>query len=316
MILLPDKPSQAKRLAMFDFDGTLVKPKEGRRFPKNREDWEWWHSRVPDVLRDYARRRFRIVLITDQSKPWKIDMIRDVLTATGVSATVVIGIEKAEKKPNNTQFWSVFSEAKNTIRWDKSFYVGDAAGRPGDWAAVDKAFAEGINVPFFTPEQMFQDVSQPQKEQNIQKHKQESKEKTVYIMIGFPGAGKSTWVRENLQPETTVVLKGDDYKTVPSLLKAAAERHEAAPEKNIVFDTTGGTRERRAAFIAFADSIGFRAVCVWIKTDLRTALERVKQRADTKGINIPPIALYTYQKHFVVPDAEKEKCELIVSSAE
>ena len=98
MILLPPKISRSKRLAIFDFDWTMVKPKNGRRFPKDRSDWEWWNPRVPDVIRDYARRRYRIVIVTDRSKDWKIDMIRDVVEVLAIPITVVIGFEKEQKK--------------------------------------------------------------------------------------------------------------------------------------------------------------------------------------------------------------------------
>jgi hypothetical protein len=36
-----------------------------------------------------------------------------------------------------------------------SFYVGDAAGRPGDHSDADSAFAKAVGLPFFLPEAAF-----------------------------------------------------------------------------------------------------------------------------------------------------------------
>jgi hypothetical protein len=41
-----------------------------------------------------------------------------------------------------------------TLSADKaaSYYVGDAAGRPGDHAATDRKWALNVEISFFTPE--------------------------------------------------------------------------------------------------------------------------------------------------------------------
>lgn len=33
-----------------------------------------------------------------------------------------------------------------------SFFVGDAAGRPSDFAGTDRKWAENLGMPFYTPE--------------------------------------------------------------------------------------------------------------------------------------------------------------------
>jgi hypothetical protein len=35
---------------------------------------------------------------------------------------------------------------------DASFFVGDAAGRAGDFASTDRKWAVNIGIPFYTPE--------------------------------------------------------------------------------------------------------------------------------------------------------------------
>jgi bifunctional polynucleotide phosphatase/kinase len=310
MILIPDKVSKAKRLAMFDFDGTMVKPKNGRRFPKDRSDWEWWSPHVPDVIHDYVRRRFRIVLVTDQSKPWKIEMIRDVLEVLGVSATVVIGTEPETKKPHIGQFLSAIPES--SFDKTKSFFVGDAAGRPGDWADTDRRFAEAIGVRFYTPEELFRggEIERPPPPHL---DTQMWAKQHVLVMVGFPGSGKSTWAHAFAEQHPTTVsrIEGDTYKTAAAMVRAARNIHKAHPEHTLVMDATNGTRERRAAYIEFAKTIGFPVICIWVTTDLKTSLARAQAR--TTAPKVPAVALYRYQKVFEAPT--QDECTVVSISA-
>jgi len=49
--ILLNKLRRRKANAIFDFDGTLVKPKEGRRFPKDEHDWQYLRPSVPVCLK-------------------------------------------------------------------------------------------------------------------------------------------------------------------------------------------------------------------------------------------------------------------------
>jgi hypothetical protein len=40
-------------MAAFDYDWTLVNPKNANTFPKNVDDWEWIYPNVPDKLKKY-----------------------------------------------------------------------------------------------------------------------------------------------------------------------------------------------------------------------------------------------------------------------
>lgn len=44
-----DPPARTK-VALFDLDGTLIRPQGGRKYPRNASDWEWWHSKVKRYL--------------------------------------------------------------------------------------------------------------------------------------------------------------------------------------------------------------------------------------------------------------------------
>ena len=286
-VLLQSKISRRTKLAIFDFDWTIVKPKEGRKFPKDTDDWQYIRESVPKILQKFAKDH-QIVIITDQSKLWKIDQIKNVITDLGIEITAIIGIKT--KKPDPTLFRSVFPKFIS----EKGFYVGDAAGRPGDWSDKDLKFALNIGTKFYVPEEIFPLDSVPA----LPSSAKVRKEKEVIIMVGYPASGKTT-IATGL--ENYYRVDGDSLKSVPAMIKDA-KKHVS--EQSIVFDSTGLTKERRAEFVNFAKDYGLSVRVFWVQTPIDVAMERNKQRAAAGAPKVPDIAFYVYRKRFEEPKEE------------
>lgn len=60
-----NKPRHRSRVAIFDFDWTLCKPKNNKTFPKDVDDWEWLRPNVPDVIKDLYKKGFAICIATN-----------------------------------------------------------------------------------------------------------------------------------------------------------------------------------------------------------------------------------------------------------
>ncbi len=120
------------------------------------------------------------------------------------------------------------------------------------------------------------------------------------IMVGYPGAGKSTYARTL---EGYHRIDGDVHKTAAAMCRAAATALGTGPEaQSLVFDSTGGTRERRATLINWARARGLSVRIVWIQTSMEEAMRRNAGRP----MPVPKIAYYTFRKRFEPPDAEAE----------
>jgi bifunctional polynucleotide phosphatase/kinase len=313
IILHAPTVASAKPLAIFDFDGTLVKPKDGRQFPRNVSDWQYLRPSVPSTLSSYAATH-TLVIVTDQSKSWKVDMIHAVLADLALPElpTVVIGVKT--QKPSTAHFTSAFP----SFLLAGSFYVGDAAGRPGDWSDRDKAFAQALSLPFKVPEEVFpmqapapaahtpQNTSQPLTVQP-------AAHREVVIMCGYPASGKSTLASRVFEPAGYHITSGDVHKTAAKMKKDALLNGVQAG-KSVVFDSTAGTVEKRAEFIAFAAANSLPARIVWCQTPIEIAMEYNKERALGGGANVPAIAFYTFRKHFVAP-SEAEGAAVVLLPA-
>lgn len=142
-----------KKIAAFDFDWTLVKPKDRRRFPKAVDDWQWLYGTVPDKIRECYEKGYGIVVFTNQSKEWKLDQIKQAMEAVKVPLMVAVAMDKAEYKPARDLWDAVVGT--NSVAVEASFFVGDALGRPGDWAASDQQFADAIGIKAVAPEDFF-----------------------------------------------------------------------------------------------------------------------------------------------------------------
>lgn len=288
-ILQTTKRSRRTKMAMFDFDWTLVKPKNGQTFPKDAEDWQYLRKSVKPTLQTYAKTH-QIIIVTDQSKQWKVDQIQQVLEDLQIDPiTVIVGGQT--QKPDTSLFLSLFPK----IKTDKAFYVGDAAGRKGDWSDKDRVFAERLGIPFFTPEQVFP-IDTTTQQIKIKIHP--ASEREIIIMVGYPGSGKST-IAHTLHYK---VIDSDTYKT-PKRMIAEAKKHK---DQSIVFDSTGGTKEKRSAFVQYAKEEGLPVRVIWVQTPIDKAMEQNKQRAaEGKKERVPDIAFYVYKKKFEEPTEDE-----------
>lgn len=292
---------ECKKLACFDFDSTLVRPKEGRTFPKDKDDWDWFRDSVPKTIQKISKTHC-IYIFTDQTKNFKIDMIKKVCRLLGVPIRVVVGFgPKTEiKKPNPKLFTE---NVKIKFNKKQSFYVGDASGRPGSWSDVDKVFAENIGMDFKTPEDFFPDnLVRP-----INTKKYYKKTQELIIMIGYIASGKSTFAKEKFEKNGYVILSSDILKTVPRIVKQA-EIH-LKDKKSVVIDATNGKAENRKKYVELARKYKVPVRCFHFKMPIEQAMLWEEHRRALTGVAVPKVAFYVYRKHFNPPTTKE--CEII-----
>jgi len=292
--LILNRYTTSNPLSIWDFDGTIVKAKDGRPFPKNRTDWEFTRPSVPAILTKCAETH-HLVIVTDQSKPWKVDQIHDVMRDLRLDPSIVIGVKKEHQKPATTLFDTLFP----TFDKSRATYVGDAAGRKGDWSDCDKVFAEKLGVRFQVPEQVFP------LEPLVFKPIPPVSEKEVVIMMGYPASGKSTLARTLTGYH---IVDGDTLKTGPAMIKDASKH---VGTESIVFDCTASNKKKRAFFVDFAKKHGRPVRIVYVPTPIERAMEQNKQRALEGGTDVPDIAFYMFRKHFEMPTEEEGTVVLI-----
>jgi bifunctional polynucleotide phosphatase/kinase len=289
------------KLACFDYDHTLVKPKSGLTHARNVDDWEWLRAGVPNVLADYYKRGYAIVVFTNQTKPWKKDQIVQVLTDTQLPVLLAIGFDKDDKKPSPTLF-----EAAIDKKWDakSSFFAGDAGGRPNDWSDSDKVFSENVGITFKTPEEVFPF------EKRAAPAIAAATGKELVIMTGFPGSGKSTIANALAAQGGHVVLEGDVLKTPARMLKETTKALAAGT--SVVVDATHPSVAHRAAYIELAKANGAAARCIHVATSMEESLAHNEARAAETGHTVPKIVYYVYRKRFETP-TEAEGCSVLVA---
>jgi bifunctional polynucleotide phosphatase/kinase len=142
-----------EKMAAFDFDWTLVKPKGRKIFPSNVDDWQWLYPNISEKIKKYYEDDYMIVIFTNQSKIWKHKQIQIVAESMDIPIFIVVATDKCEYKPNRILLDVLIQD--NKINKEASFFVGDALGRKNDFSDSDKVFAENIGIPIYSPESFF-----------------------------------------------------------------------------------------------------------------------------------------------------------------
>ena len=165
------------RVAAFDLDDTLQKTRSGRPgyAVTDLADFAPWSDAVAPALRAIHARGDKIVIYSnhagshgamDRERAAVVRARIDAFAASvGVPMLAFCGTQKGpEKDPRGYRkplpgMWEHFARECNggvAPDLDRCFYVGDAAGRPGDHSDSDRAFARAVGVKFLTPEAFFE----------------------------------------------------------------------------------------------------------------------------------------------------------------
>jgi len=281
------------KMAMFDYDWTLVKPLSNGTFSKSVDDWRWLTEKVPDILEDYYKKGYCIVIISNQTRntEMKLQQISNVLSTLKIPSLISVGYEDIDKKPNRTMFDLIKKDKK--IDMKKSFYVGDALGRQGDWSDSDKKFAENIDIKkIYSPDDLFS-IKNDKKLIIKEFDKQE-----IIVLVGYPGSGKTT-IANTFDNKRYMTINGDIFKNSKNMIKESEKYIKS--NYSIIFDATNPSIEKRKEYIDFAKSKNIPIRCINVETDIATSMFRNNKRDKV----IPKITYYVFRKKYIKPTIEE-----------
>ena len=117
------------------------------------------------------------------------------------------------------------------------------------------------------------------------------------ILVGLPGAGKSTLYRDRFASH--VHISKDAYSGNKQARQDAALRQALAQGHSIIVDNTNVTVEERAEVIAIAREFGARVVGYYIEATTSEAVARNERRVGKD--KVPKVAIFTRAKRLVPP---------------
>eukprot|EP01083_Nonionella_stella_P199913 732738_1 len=173
----PSKIKGSSKIAAFDMDWTLIRPKGKNKFPKGRKDWIFMYDKttIPNKLKQMHKNGYQIIIFTNQngigSGKQSLDSVSgkiiDISQQLEIPIYAFLTIQKDYWRKPNVSMWHYFEKYYNNnikIDYNSSFYCGDAAGRPKAWknkdtkkdfSCSDRKFAHNIGISFHTPEAYF-----------------------------------------------------------------------------------------------------------------------------------------------------------------
>jgi len=336
LILNSSSIKGSKKIAAFDMDDTLITPKSGQKFPKNREDWKFKFDEVEEKLKKLNEDGYKIVIFSNQAgiekKKQKASDIKgkiwDIAETLGfpIQAFVATATDRF-RKPNTTMWDIMVNEFNEGVKPEETFYVGDAAGRAKGWkkgakkdhSCSDRKFAYNCGIDFKTPEEYFLgedpvDFSwgSPDPKEFLKKYEKEKpdfsnvhkKEQEMIIFVGEPASGKSSFAKKYLLPHGYVHVNQDTLKRKEKCIATAKEAVEEG--KSVVIDNTNPQAKTRAEYIAIAKKKGIPVRCFHFTTehDLAYHLNYYREKlVNTR--RIPDVAYRTYKSRFEEPSLDE-----------
>lgn len=131
------------------------------------------------------------------------------------------------------------------------------------------------------------------------------------ILVGLPGAGKTTFYRRRFQSTHALISKDLLPRGRAKQNRQDAQLRAAlAAGRSVVVDNTNVTRAERAAIISRARAMGARVVGYFLHISIRDAVARNELRSGRE--KVPNVAIFTRAKHLEPPTMDEGFDELHV----
>lgn len=316
---------QSKKVAAFDFDGTLAKTKSGKVHPKGRDDWIFFSDQVKPKLEKLHKDGFKLVIITNQRGLLKRGQVddwkgkqEDFTDAINVPIYIFASLMDDDFRKPQVSIWEKYINVYD----DWSFYCGDAVGRPErkkgrkkvkkDFGDTDYKFALNLDLKFFSPESFFHneddskhwsakypiDITQVE----VDKYKPcKLTKQTLVMMCGLPGSGKSYYCQKYVD---AFRINRDELKSINKCLKLCDEKLKK--RKSVVIDNTNLDVKSRKMFLDIAKKYKVNAIAIVFTTKLDLCKHNVRFRTTYHGVDkVPDVALYAGRKRYVEPTKEE-----------
>lgn len=298
-----------KKIAGFDLDFTLIKPKSGKKFPINKDDWMWLYPKIKDKLINISK-EYQIVIFSNQlgiskNKTSRIDIEEKcdkIQKDINIPLIFLIADKDDKFRKPRVGFWKYL--IKKGIIENKSFYVGDAAGRSTDFNDTDRKFAFNIKIPFYTPEDFFLDKKElPLSYRKYQlncNHYQKylmlpNNDKILIIISGYPASGKSYLSKKIVKNHNFhyVSKENDKQNLKRNLIELLADN------KKIIVEGLFYSNQQRDIILKLADKHNYSKALIKVTTDedLSYHLNYYRYLKGEKEL-ISKIVYNTYKKYF------------------
>jgi bifunctional polynucleotide phosphatase/kinase len=285
-------------IAGFDLDGTIITTKSGRKFPIDKNDWKYAFDNIHQKLNDIRSKGYQIVIISNQKGLKNIESFKYKLNKVFEN----IHIDAVFIANKNNYYRKPYPGFLKLFKLD--FYVGDAAGRKNDHSNSDAAFAINAGINFYTPEHFFlnekNEYHLTTPEIKIKKFSvPKFIDKTVIMMVGRPGSGKST-IANIIQKKTSAKIFSNDLtkNAFKEYLKALDDN-----EKYLIIDNTNPSKITRRDWLQPAYDKGYITIIVWVDIPDEVSRYLNKYRFYKTGEKlIPDVVFNVYNKNFREPD--------------